>query len=144
MSVPSVLFVCGRNAIRSPMGAALWQKRFGEQTSARSCGVIPAAFVDPFMVAVMLEHGVDLEDFSPIALNGVGEPAAELVVSLSTAADRTARDYAERTGAEFQAWPIPDPSETGGNRDMRLAAYRETRDAIADRISKWEAALKSA
>ena len=90
MSHPSVLFVCGRNAIRSPMGAALWDQRFGAG-SARSCGVIPAAFVDPFMVSVMLEKGIDLEDFSPIALNGVGEPAAQLVVSLSTAAERTAR-----------------------------------------------------
>ncbi|WP_203292128.1 low molecular weight phosphatase family protein [Maricaulis parjimensis] len=143
MSVPTVLFVCGRNAIRSPMGAALWDQRYGEGM-ARSCGVIPAAFVDPFMVSVMLEKGVDLEDFSPIALNGVGEPAAELVVSLSTAADRTARDYAARTGAEFQAWPIPDPSETGGNRDMRIAAYRETRDAIAARIAQWDASAKSA
>lgn len=144
MTTPSVLFVCGRNAIRSPMGEALWRKRFGDDVSARSCGVIPAAFADPFMVAVMLEEGVDLEDFSPIALNGVGEPAADIVVSLSTAADRTARDYAARTGAEFQAWPIPDPSETGGNRDMRLAAYRETRDAIAARIAQWDASLKSA
>ncbi|WP_300545361.1 low molecular weight phosphatase family protein [Maricaulis sp.] len=143
MSVPSVLFVCGRNAIRSPMGAALWQKRYGKSASARSCGVIPAAFVDPFMVCVMLEEGIDLEGFSPIALNGVGDPAAQLVVSLSTAADRTARDYAARTGAEFQAWPIPDPSETGGNRDMRLAAYRETRDAIAARIAQWDASVKS-
>ena len=143
MSVPTALFVCGRNAIRSPMGAALWDQRYGEGM-ARSCGVIPAAFADPFMVAVMLEEGIDLEDFSPIALNGVGEPAADIVVSLSTAADRTARDYAARTGAEFQAWPIPDPSETGGNRDMRIAAYRETRDAIAARIAEWDASLKSA
>ena len=84
MKTPAVLFVCGRNAIRSPMGEALWRKRFGEDASARSCGVIPAAFVDPFMVSVMLEEGVDLEDFSPIALNGVGDPPADIVISLSS------------------------------------------------------------
>ena len=144
MTPPAVLFVCGRNAIRSPMGEALWRLRFGETASARSCGVIPAAFVDPFMVSVMLEKKVDMEDFSPIALNGVGDPPAELIVSLSSAADRMAREYAARTGAEFQAWPIPDPSETGGNRDMKVAAYRETRDAIAARIAQWEATPKSA
>lgn len=144
MSAPSVLFVCGRNAIRSPMGEALWRQQFGETARARSCGVIPAAFVDPFMVSVMLEVEQDLEDFNPIALAGVGEPPADIVISLSTAADRTARQYADDTGAEFRAWPIPDPSETGGNRDQRLAAYRETRDAIATRIAKWESSRKSA
>ncbi|MDF1767514.1 low molecular weight phosphatase family protein [Maricaulis sp.] len=144
MSLPSVLFVCGRNAIRSPMGEALWRLRFGNEATARSCGVIPAAFVDPFMVAVMLEKKVDLEDFSPIALNGVGEPPADIIVSLSTAADRMAKEYAARTGAEFQAWPIPDPSETGGNRDMKIAAYRETRDAIAAQVAQWEPTPKSA
>ena len=126
------------------MGEALWRLRFGEVAVARSCGVIPAAFVDPFMVSVMLEKTVDLEDFSPIALNGVGDPPADLIVSLSTAADRMAKEYAARTGAEFQAWPIPDPSETGGNRDTKIAAYRETRDAIAARIAQWQPTSKSA
>ena len=126
------------------MGEALWRLRFGADASARSCGVIPAAFVDPFMIAVMLEKGVDLEEFSPIALTGVGSPTPDLIISLSSAADRMAREYAARTGAEFQAWPVPDPSETGGNRDMRLAAYRETREAIDQRIAAWEHSLKSA
>ncbi|MBR9826160.1 MAG: low molecular weight phosphatase family protein [Alphaproteobacteria bacterium] len=144
MSLPSVLFVCGRNAIRSPMGEALWREIFGEAAHARSCGVIPAAFVDGFMVSVMMEGGEDLSDFSPIALAGVGEPAAELVVSLSTAADRTAREYAERHNAEFLAWPIPDPSETPGSREDRLAAYRDTREAIRKRIEDWNNTRKSA
>ncbi len=144
MSLPSVLFVCGRNAIRSPMGEALWRELFGTDAEARSCGVIPAAFVDGYMVTVMMENGEDLSEFSPIALAGVGEPAADLVVSLSTAADRTAREYAAKHDAEFQAWPIPDPSETPGSREDRLAAYRETRDAIRSRIVEWNNTRKSA
>ena len=137
MTIPSVLFVCGRNAIRSPMGEALWRLEFGEESDARSCGVIPAAFMDGFAISVMEELGVDLSDLSPIALAGVRNPPAELVVSLSTAADRTAREHAEQTGATFLAWPIPDPSETPGDREARLKAYRETRDAIRDHIKSW-------
>jgi len=144
MSLPSVLFVCGRNAIRSPMGEALWRESFGADAPARSCGVIPAAFVDGFMVTVMQELGEDLSDFSPVSLAGVGEPPASLVVSLSTAADRTAKEYALKTGAEFLAWPIPDPSETPGSREERLDAYRETRDAIRARIRDWNNTRKSA
>jgi arsenate reductase len=143
-ALPSVLFVCGRNAIRSPMATGLWHKRFGARSHARSCGVIPAAFVDPFTVAAMAELDCDLEDVSPIALAGVGEPPAQLIVSLSTAAERMAREYAADHGAEFQAWPIPDPSETGGNRDQKLDAYRETRDMIAACIASWESHRKSA
>ena len=137
MSAPSVLFVCGRNAIRSPMGEALWRLEFGADANARSCGVIPAAFVDGYTISVMEELECDLGDFSPIALSGVGEPAADVVVSLSTAADRTAREYADRTGAQFLAWPIPDPSETPGDREAKLAAYRETREEIRKRIRDW-------
>ena len=144
MSVPSVLFVCGRNAIRSPMAAALWRRQFGDQAQARSCGVIPAAFADGFMVAVMAELGCDLEDISPMALSGVIDPPAALVVSLSSAADRLARQYATDKSAEFQAWPIPDPSESGGNREQRLLAYRQTRDAIKARIAEWDLPPKSA
>jgi arsenate reductase len=144
MSLPSVLFVCGRNAIRSPMGAALWRLHFGDDADARSCGVIPAAFVDPFTVAVMMEDGIDLSETPPMALAGVGTPPAGLVVSLSTAADRLAQAYADDNGAEFASWPIPDPSETGGNRDQRIQAYRETRKAIASMIATWESTRKSA
>jgi arsenate reductase len=142
--LPSVLFVCGRNAIRSPMAAALWHLRFGEDANARSCGVIPAAFVDPFTVAVILEDGIDLSENPPMALAGVGAPPAAFVVSLSTAADRTARAHADETGAEFASWPIPDPSETSGNRDQRIQAYRETRNAIASMIATWESTRKTA
>lgn len=140
MSAPSVLFVCGRNAIRSPMGEGLWRLEHGERANARSCGVIPAAFVDGYTISVMEELDCDLSEFSPIALSGVGEPAAEIVVSLSTAADRTAREYAERTGATFLAWPIADPSETPGDREAKLAAYRQTRDEIREHIRSFQPA----
>jgi protein-tyrosine-phosphatase len=142
--LPSVLFVCGRNAIRSPMAAALWRLHFGGHADARSCGVIPAAFVDPFTVAVMLEDDIDLSENPPMSLAGIGTPPAEFVVSLSTAADRLARAYADDTGAEFASWPIPDPSETAGNRDQRIQAYRDTRNAIASMIATWESTRKSA
>ena len=62
------------------------------------------------------------------------------VKTLLLAADRTAREYAERTGATFLAWPIPDPSETPGDREAKLAAYRETRDEIRKRIRSWDQA----
>ncbi|MFS2318890.1 low molecular weight phosphatase family protein [Maricaulis sp. D1M11] len=137
-AVPSVLFVCGRNAIRSPMAEALWIRHFGAAADARSCGVIPAAFVDPFMISVMWEVDCDLEDFSPIALAGIGEPTPQIVVSLSPAADRMAKAYADESDAEFLAWPAPDPSGAQGNRDQRLMAYRESRDAIQAMIENWE------
>ncbi|MHA6288219.1 arsenate-mycothiol transferase ArsC [Maricaulis sp. CAU 1757] len=144
MTPPDVLFVCGRNAIRSPMGEALWRQRFGEAARARSCGVIPAAFVDGYMVAVMGELGIEAEEVAPMALAGVGKPVPQLVVSLSSAADRLAREYAGATGAQFLAWPIADPSETQGSREDKLAAYRRTRDAIAARIAEWADQARSA
>ena len=126
------------------MGEALWRKQFGRKADARSCGVIPAAFADGFMLAVMLEEGIDLSDTSPIALRGIADPSPDLVISVSRAADRMAQEYCEETGAAFLAWPIDDPSETSGGREMRLAAYRKTRESIAERIAQWATARKSA
>jgi len=142
--MPSVLFVCGRNAIRSPMAEALWCLRYGEMADARSCGVIPAAFVDPFTVAVMMEKDFDLSKVSPTALRGIGEPFPDVIISLSSAANQMALEYSNDTGAEFLTWPIPDPSETGGNRDQRIAAYRDTRESISAHIIEWENTRKSA
>ncbi len=132
--LPSVVFVCGRNAVRSPMGEALWRKRFGAQAQAVSCGVEPAAFPDGYMIAVMAETGADLSRFECRDLNDVSPGPGSLVVCLAEEACDEARRLAERTGARAEDWVLPDPTEAPGGRDAKLDAYRAVRDRLAERI----------
>ncbi len=135
MKPPAVLFVCARNAVRSPMAEALWRLRFGEHAPVCSAGVRPAAYPDGFMIEVMREKGVDLEAFECRDMEATADNPVELVVCLADEAAQDAEAFADRRGARFERWPAPDPA-LGQDRDRarQLAAYRATREAIEARI----------
>lgn len=134
MTPPSVVFVCGRNAVRSPMAEALWRRRFGAGSRAASCGVEAASLPDGYMIAVMAELGLDLSGFLPRSMADAASEAPELVVCLARDADAPALRFAEDHGARHVLWPIDDPTLVQGDRAAVLAAYRAARDAIAQRI----------
>ncbi len=55
----AVLFACGMNAVRSPMAAGLFKQLFGKAIYVASAGVQKGE-LDPFVVAVMEEIGIDI------------------------------------------------------------------------------------
>ena len=122
-----VLFLCTRNAIRSPMAEALAREAFPAHTFA-SAGVDPMD-VDGFAIAAMAEVGVDLMRHEAQDLADMG--AFDLIIALSHQAASAAAD---RVDQPVERWTIADPSLTEGNRDQRLAAYREVRETIATNI----------
>ena len=134
---PSVVFVCARNAVRSPMAEGLWRLRFGADAPAVSCGVSPAAWPDGFMIAVMGEKGVDLSGFECRDLAEAGDDPAELVVCLAREADAEAAAFAERRDADYVLWAMDDPTTVRGAREARLQAFREARDDIEARIARY-------
>ncbi|MFW6413177.1 MAG: low molecular weight phosphatase family protein [Oceanicaulis sp.] len=138
MSGPAVLFVCGRNAVRSPMAEALWKRRFGAGARAASCGIEPASLPDGHMIAVMNEIGVDLSGFECRDLDDAAENPADLVVCLAADLDGEAREFAKARGAGYALWPVDDPTLANGDRFTRLAAYRAARDTIGERIDRFE------
>ena len=122
-----VLFICTRNAIRSPMAEAIAQEAFPALTVA-SAGVDPMD-VDGFAIAVMAEVGLDLmrheaQDFSQIA-------DYDLVIALSEQATASALPL---VGETLEQWSIADPSLVEGNRDQRLEAYRQVRETLTTKI----------
>jgi protein-tyrosine-phosphatase len=135
---PAVVFVCARNAVRSPMAEALWRLRFGPSASVVSCGVAPAAWPDGFMIAVMEEKGADLSGFECQELEAAADLPVELVVCLAEEVDASASVFAERRGAAYQLWPMADPSQAKGAREARLEAYRTVRNAIEARVADYQ------
>ena len=61
----AVLFTCGQNAVRSPMAAGLFRELFGKRIYVASAGVQKGE-LDPFVVAVMNEIGIDVSRHRPI------------------------------------------------------------------------------
>ncbi len=137
---PAVVFVCARNAVRSPMAETFWRRRFGADAPAGSCGVEPAAWPDGFMINVMGELELDLSAFECRDMEATADAPVELVVCLAHEADAAASAFAERRGAAYEFWPIADPSRVEGQHERRLDAYRAARDAIARRVADWNGA----
>lgn len=60
--VPEVLFVCEQNAGRSQMAAVLTNHLSGGRVHVRSAGSSPSDVVNPAVIAVMAELGLDLNE----------------------------------------------------------------------------------
>lgn len=128
----SVLFVCTRNAVRSPMAEAL-VRHIAPKGEVRvvSAGLDVAA-VDPFAVEVMKEIGIDLSQHKPTSLlDALLSGKFDLIVTLS---DEAAAKIGEREGQRIANWSIPDPTHHEGSREQILFGYRNVRDTLKHRI----------
>ncbi len=130
--LPTVLFVCSMNSVRSPMAAALARQAFPGRIIARSVGV-NGGKADSFVHEVMEEVGVDMSVHTPHILDELVANRFDLVVTLSDdAPDAVARKELEAGAVEH--WPTPDPSLVEGSRDLVVDAYRELRDQLRVRV----------
>jgi protein-tyrosine-phosphatase len=132
----AVLFVCGLNAIRSPMAAALFHHFFGKSAYVGSAGVRKGE-LDPFAVAVMEEIGLDIHSHRPITIEELDELEGlnfDVIVTLSPEAHHQALELTRRLPVEVEYWPTPDPSVVSGSRQQQLDAYRAVRDQLLERI----------
>ena len=132
----AVLFLCGHNAVRSPMAAALARHYFGHALAVGEAGVRKGE-PDLFAAAAMAEIGLDLSRQKPVTIEELEDFEGldfDLVVSLSPQAHHRALEVTRDRPVEVEYWPIPDPTAVWGNREQRLDAYRAVRDELARRI----------
>jgi len=132
----AVLFACRFNSVRSPMAAALLRAQHPGDIYARSAGVRKQD-LDSFATAAMAEAGIDISGHVPVTFQELDDWEGlnfDLIVTLSPEAHHRALDLTRTDAAEVEYWPTPDPTAAEGTRDQRLAAYREVRDYLAQRI----------
>lgn len=132
----AVLFACGLNSVRSPMAAGLFKRFFGSAFYVSSAGVRKDE-LDPFAVAVLDEIGVDISRHRPMTFDELEDWEGlnfDLIVTLAPEAHHKALDLIRTIAAEVEYWPTPDPTAIEGTREQRLAAYRQVRDQLAERI----------
>ncbi|RYZ56888.1 MAG: hypothetical protein EOP08_17785, partial [Proteobacteria bacterium] len=131
-NLPSVLFVCSMNSVRSPIAAALARRFFPGRLIVRSAGV-RSGKADAFVEEVMEEIGIDMSVHTPHTMDELVASHFDLVITLSA----DAPGAVERRGLEMGAiehWPMPDPTEVEGNREAVLSAYRTLRDTLQKRV----------
>lgn len=134
--VSSVLFVCNWNMIRSPMAEALLKHRHRGRVFADSAGIRAGEAADPFAVAVMAELDIDLSRHRPKALSDVEDFNIDLIVTLAPEAHHRAMEMTRTIACEVEYWTTPDPTAVIGARATVLAAYRDLRDYLEDRVAR--------
>ncbi len=109
-------------------------KRFhGRRVFVDSAGVHQGK-LDPFMVEVMSEIGVAMSKHAPKIFDNLADNSFDAVVSLSPEAHHKAVDLTRYMHCDVRRWNVFDPSLVEGTRDARLAAYRQVRDQLQQRI----------
>ena len=129
----SLLFACSENSVRSPMAEALAKRLYGQASYIDSVGV-RASMVDGMAAAALDELGIDVHRHRAKTFDDVDPSSFDLIVTLSPEAHHQALEFTRGTAAEVEYWPVMDPSVVEGSREMRLSAYRSTRDQILARL----------
>lgn len=102
---PVVLFLCVHNAGRSLAARVLLQHHAGGRVDVRSAGSEPADELNPAVVAVLHERGLDTAGEVPRLLTEEDARVADVVVTMGCG--DTCPVY---PGTRYLDWELPDPA----------------------------------
>ena len=121
--VPEVLFVCVHNAGRSQMAAALLDMHADGRVRVRSAGSEPADRLNPAVVAVLAEVGLDVAHEFPKPLTDEAVRQADVVITMGCG--DACPFY---PGKRYLDWALDDPA------GQTIEVVRRIRDEIDERV----------
>ncbi|MHB8085810.1 MAG: arsenate reductase ArsC [Dehalococcoidia bacterium] len=121
-----VLFVCVGNSGRSQMAEAFFNHMSKGKAIASSAGTMPSDRVDPVVIDVMKESGIDISGNKPKQLTLEMLKDAKRVITMGC----SIRDVCPATLVTTEDWGLPDPK--GKSKEE----IREIRDKIKSRVDK--------
>ena len=122
-ALPEVLFVCVHNAGRSQMAAALLARHAQGRVIVRSAGSAPVDSINPAVVTVMDELGIDLTREFPKPLTAEAVRASDVVITMGCG-----DACPVFPGKRYLDWQLEDPAGHG------VDAVRSIRDEIDRRV----------
>ena len=133
---PEVLFMCVHNAGRSQMAAALLERHAAGRVVVRSAGSAPAGEVNPAVVAVMAEVGIDVSKEVPKPITDDAARAADVVVTMGCGDACTFYP-----GKRYLDWPLDDPAGKTVEevRPIRNEIDRRVRALLAELVPATDA-----
>ena len=118
-----ILFVCIKNASRSPMAEALLKMSAKKKVKVYSAGIKPGKKVHEEVANAMRELGYDLSGHQPRHISAFSDLIFDYVAKMDVP------DLGDMVTAKWICdWDIPDPAHGG------TAEYRKVRQRITDKI----------
>ncbi len=121
------------NEIRSPMAEGIMKRFHGTRVFVDSAGIHQGK-LDPFMVEVMGEIGVDMSRHKPKLFDNLEDDSFDMIIALSPHAQHRAVELTRFINCEARFWNIFDPSLAEGTRETKVTAYRQVRDQLQQKI----------
>ena len=122
------LFVCVENAGRSQMAEA-FAKVYG--LDAASAGTVPSKTVNPTVVEVMQEKGLDLSGSTPKVLSASMVEKADLVITMGCSVETVCpRPILAKMQKKIVDWNLQD------SKGKSIEQVRIIRDEIESRVRK--------
>lgn len=125
-----VLFLCTGNSARSQMAEGLLRALAGDRFEVFSAGTEPS-FVRPQAIAVMSELGIDISDHRSKSLTEFLNDKFDYVITVCDHANQRCPIFPGRVKRIH--WSIDDPV-ISGSEEAQLAAFRQARDELQERI----------
>jgi protein-tyrosine-phosphatase len=123
MKKKRIVFVCVQNASRSQMAQG-FAETFGKgRVEVYSAGSRPSSQIDPLVIQVMKEKGIDLSSKKPKGLNDL--PPVEMDYLVTMGCEETCPAVLAKKIIE---WEIPDP------KGKSINVFREVRNVIENRV----------
>lgn len=119
-----VLFVCVGNSGRSQMAVAFFNRLVSGKANAISAGTKPATRVDPVVIGVMREVGIEISNNLPKALTPEMAEQADKIVTMGCGAE----GVCPAIFVETEDWGLEDP------KGKSIEKVREIRDEIRARV----------
>jgi arsenate reductase len=119
-----LLFACRENACRSQMASAFAQYLAGDKLEVINGGSQPADKVNPDMVTVMHETGIDMAFRVPQSIeSAISSTIPQYIITMGCG-----EECPVVPGAQIRDWDLPDPA------GKPLDFMREIRDEIENRV----------
>jgi arsenate reductase len=118
-----IAFICSENARRSQMAQGFAEALGNGPLEVYSAGSSPASRIDPLVIEVMKEKGIDLTGRRPKGLNDL--PPIEMDYLVTMGCEEACPAVAARKMIE---WEIPDP------KGKSIDFFREVRDMVENKV----------
>jgi arsenate reductase len=129
-----VLFICVHNSARSQIAEAYLQQFCGDAAEVTSAGLDPT-FVNPLVVAVMAEEGLDLSAKKTRKVFDLYKDGRLYDYVVTVCEESLEGQCPVFAGVTHRLHlPFPDPAGVVGTDEEKLAKVRAIRDRIKERM----------
>jgi len=120
-----ILFVCVHNSGRSQMAKAFFNHLAKNKAAAFSAGTQPALKINPIVVQVMLEAGIDISRQKPKPLTLEMMESANRVITMGCGVEESC----PASFVPMEDWGIEDPE------GKPIEEVRQIRDTIRNKVA---------